>query len=143
MKVATTPGWMAICFCVVCCLGASQQPSELDSRIPEARDDQLKFQQNSDWHNPFVVVQLDGVRVFVREELKGGPVQPEELARMLLSLPLSAWPRGRAVALSQSSRIPFWIDGHPEPTHPGYLLRKKVDAVLGELKVRVVGTPVN
>ena len=143
MKVTRAIGLITISACAVLCLGASQQPKELDRRIPEAIDEQLKFQNNSDWHNPFVVVRLDGVTVFVREEMKAGPIQPEELARVLIALPLSAWPRGRAVALSQSSRIPFWIDGYPEPTHPCYILRKKVDVVLRDLKVRVVGTPVN
>jgi hypothetical protein len=120
----------------------SRHVPELDSRIPEAKDEQLKFYSNSEWHNPFVVVQPDGVRVLVRDIVKAGPIKPEKLAKALVSLPLSAWPRGRAVALSQSAFIPVRTDGEPEPTEPAYIIVKKVEFTLRQLRLKIVRTPI-
>lgn len=80
--------------------GISDQIS-LDSAIPSA--DPAKYEsirEGSDWRNPYLVIRPDGVELSA-----GSPVSQrrivstDELARTLASLPLSAWPYGRVVAM--------------------------------------------
>lgn len=73
-------------------------------RIPEP--DSLKFPRMQDlaqWQNPQLVVREDGIGLIDLENREIHILKPEQVEAELVSLPLSAWPYGRAVLLSQAS----------------------------------------
>ena len=75
---------------------------QLDASIPA--DDPAAYadvRDAADWRNPYLIVRADGVEI-----LSGGTsrvVPADALAEALASLPGSAWPYGRVVAVQEQS----------------------------------------
>jgi hypothetical protein len=102
---------------VVLCLGASgvvgvggsndllAQPKErLNSRIPAPDRAKYKTIRDArDWLNPISTIRSDGVEIS-NSAIPGGrkTVAPSELRRFLATLPVSAWPYGRVVLVSDT-----------------------------------------
>lgn len=59
----------------------------------------VNVQDYEHWRNPFLVVLSDGIRVHCSVPAVEKKVPVGALHRTLLSLPLSAWPYGRIVAV--------------------------------------------
>jgi hypothetical protein len=81
------------------------QPSNpLTQRIPDADPKQYQgIQDGKDWKNPCLLVRTDGV-VILGATSDGNPIPVKAVAAALESLPDSAWPYGRIVAV-ESNRI--------------------------------------
>ena len=82
------------CGCI-CCGSKPQEEANFRKTIPPAV---LKYQSSvrtpQDWKNPYLVVTAGDVQIL------GGPSVPlEGLEAYLISLPKSAWPYGRLVAV--------------------------------------------
>jgi hypothetical protein len=76
----------------------------LDSRIPTPAPPALSGQRTAnDWHNPFLMVTIDGIDLFPVAPVGGAPqhIPIAKLAATLTSLPRSAWPLGRVVAVTE------------------------------------------
>lgn len=61
----------------------------------------VKIRDARDWRNPYLIVLKDGVDV--RANGFRGTVPVSELRRVLVRLPLAAWPYGRVVAVQEMS----------------------------------------
>jgi len=85
-------------------LDVQLQPSNaLTQRIPDA--DPKKYQgihDGKDWKNPCLLVRTDGV-VVSGATSDGNPIPVKAVAEALESLPDSAWPYGRVVAVEDDS----------------------------------------
>ncbi len=92
------------------------QTRQLDSRIGPAVPERYKsIRDAKDWANPFLVVRRDGIEV-VSKGLASGrkTVRPADLERTLIELPLTAWPYGKVIPVSESSlRNPDRSDDKP------------------------------
>ena len=95
------------------------------------------------WQNPTVFVDLSGISII----LEGQPVRQAtsiaNLGRDLAALPASAWPLGRVVVFAQSTRIPVWLGGNPEPHDEAYLIVGKTIEILESLDLDIVYAPIN
>jgi hypothetical protein len=75
---------------------------KLDTRIPTAnRQKYRSIRDAKDWENPYLVVLKDGVDVRAHGYRSTVPVS--ELRRVLVMLPVSAWPYGTVVAVQEMS----------------------------------------
>jgi len=54
------------------------------------------------WRNPYLIIKTDGVALFDSDNHEEHLFKPEELTQALGSLPLSAWPYGRVVAVTEN-----------------------------------------
>jgi hypothetical protein len=73
-------------------------------RIPEADPTQYpRMQDLAGWRNPQLVVREDGIGLVDAENHEIHILKQEQVEAELVSLPLSAWPYGRVVLLSQAS----------------------------------------
>ena len=73
-------------------------------RIPEADTSKYpKLHEMNEWKNPQLVVREDGIGLVVLENREVHILKIEQVEAELVSLPLSAWPYGRAVLLSQAA----------------------------------------
>jgi hypothetical protein len=73
-------------------------------RIPEP--DSTKFPRMQDlpqWQNPQLVVREDGIGLIDLENREIHILKMEQIEAELVSLPITAWPYGRAVLLSQAA----------------------------------------
>ena len=92
--------------------GALREPT-LDARIPVP--DRARYQAVRDgreWRNPFLVAVAIGFELTSASNPKPKLVTVKDLRRVLADLPITDWPYGRVVALSNSSILPVderWI----------------------------------
>lgn len=105
----------------------------LDPRIPRA--DPAKYdaiRDAADWRNPKVTILADGVQVW-SDALDDGhtTIAVSELARVLVSLPVSAWPYGRVALASHASIRPR--DGRDEAAIRAN--HDEVDRILRRLRI--------
>lgn len=71
--------------------------------IPAA--DPGKYSQVRDyrsWRNPYLMIRADGVALLDFQNNEEHILKPEELATALAKLPVSAWPYGRVVAVTEN-----------------------------------------
>ena len=54
------------------------------------------------WGNPYLILQANGVTLFDAANHEERLLKPEELPEALASLPGSAWPYGRVVAVTEA-----------------------------------------
>jgi hypothetical protein len=80
------------------------QEEQLSSKIQAANHEKFKSVRDAkDWNNPYLVVRADGIEVISKAIPSGRKlVAPTELRRILSSLPTSAWPYGRVVAMQEN-----------------------------------------
>jgi len=76
----------------------------LDPRISQPDPKKYKdIRDGSDWQNPYVIVQADGVLLNCNAVHFGQKaVRLDGLRRVLISLPVSAWPYGGVVAVQEA-----------------------------------------
>jgi len=115
---------------------------QLDSRIPTANPRKY-LPITGVWPNPNVFVDLNGIYISsgtARQRLD----RPDDLARALTFLPLNAWPLGRVVTFSQSSRVPIFLVKDPSPSEQAaYSNREHARMILESMGIAIVSTPVN
>lgn len=112
--------------------------TELDSRIPPDDSGTYKSVQDaSDWQNPYLVIQRDGValKCLAISKKEWQIILPEELAKRLIELPVEAWPYGRVIAV-QEIAIRSRNDDRDIAAN-----KAKVEMVLKALGVRFNGWP--
>ncbi|HXY15622.1 MAG TPA: hypothetical protein VEI26_14080 [Terriglobales bacterium] len=85
---------------------ASRSPSESPAprleQIPPA--DAQKYGQVRDtkgWRNPYLIVKPDGLWLLDVSNNEERPLPPDQVLSTLASLPASAWPYGRVVAVQE------------------------------------------
>ena len=98
---------------LVSCTAAPQTPDaaalEATARahvlaIPQITDEQNRsLAKTKGWRNPYLIVRADGVALLDPDDHLERIVKPEELTQTLGNLPLSAWPYGRVVAVTENS----------------------------------------
>jgi hypothetical protein len=79
------------------------RPSTGLERIPEPNPS--KYPPLSDmtgWKNPYLVVREDGIGFVDLSNREIHMLKPDEIPAELVSLPLDAWPYGRAVLVAQA-----------------------------------------
>jgi hypothetical protein len=54
------------------------------------------------WRNPYLIIREDGVALLDPDDHLERILKPEELTRTLGDLPVSAWPYGRVVAVTEN-----------------------------------------
>ena len=84
---------------------STETPQETGlERIPEPDPSKYpKFHDMTDWRNPQLVVRADGIGLVDLENREVHILKLEEVPAELVSLPVSAWPYGRVVLLSQAA----------------------------------------
>ena len=92
-------------------------------------------QGGKDWKNPKVLVKPDGIEVL--SQGTSHTVSPSELRRVLIDLPIEAWPYGRVVGVQRPS-ISSGAVGEPEAIEANL---KVVRDVLAALNVDFNGWP--
>ena len=94
---------------VGCALVARRSSADwLDPGIPAADAAPYSaIQDGTEWRNPILTIQHDGIRVESDGLSAGYVIVPaSDLMRVLLALPISAWPYGRVVAAADASIVP-------------------------------------
>ena len=83
----------------------SVQTGRLDPRIGAAAPQRYKaIRDAKDWENPCLVIRRDGIEVIAKQLPSGRQtVAVADLERMLIGLPLTAWPYGRVAAVQEIS----------------------------------------
>ena len=85
------------------CGAASQTTQTLRERIPNADPNKYKnIHDGQDWRNPYLVVHGGGIEVLKRTP-PGKYVSIDSALSLLESLPDSAWPYGRIVAVQDAN----------------------------------------
>jgi hypothetical protein len=128
-------------------LDTQRAKQKLDSRIQPP--DPRKYEgvrDGNDWLNPYLVFRPDGVEV-ISSALPAGRevVSRNELKKVLISLPVSAWPYGRVIGVqdvgirSGSSNTEAWRKDEK------LIMKNKVEAnkVLASLGIKVNWWPSN
>ncbi len=82
---------------------ASVQTGRLNSRIGPANPKRYKsVRDGKDWENPYLVIRREGIEVIARGLPAGqGIIASTDLRRMLIELPVTAWPYGRVVVVAE------------------------------------------
>jgi len=100
--------------------GLERIPAPDNFKMPSARD-------LSGWKNPYLVVRDDGIGLVDLENHEIKILKPEEIPAELVSLPISAWPYGRIVLVTQAAPR--------NPTEEAKaVIRKNRGLLLGTLK---------
>jgi hypothetical protein len=105
MKVSMSSIAVVLLSVVACLQACVAKPADdkLDEKIPKA--DKKKYESirdGKDWANPYLVVTAEGVEIQSKGIAKGRKtVATKELRKTLASLPVSAWPYGRVVAVQE------------------------------------------
>jgi hypothetical protein len=120
---------------LVACSKPQQQPEAMEAtqatgleRIPAA--DPAKYPRLADlarWQNPNLVVREDGIGIVDLSNREIHILTQEQIPAELATLPLSAWPYGRAVLITQA------VSKNPTPETKADL-RKNRALLLGTLK---------
>jgi hypothetical protein len=99
--------WVAIAF-VSCSQPTSMQrvadtgASTLKNRIPPPDPNKYRSVRDArDWRNPYLMVQVNGVRL-VNTAMETRTMSPEEVVAYLEKLPSIAWPYGLVVAVQEN-----------------------------------------
>jgi hypothetical protein len=72
--------------------------------IPAASPEKYRGMKDMrNWRNPYLIVKSDGVALLDYNNHEERLLKPEELTLALGSLPPSAWPYGRVVAVAENS----------------------------------------
>ncbi len=81
--------------------------SELDPRIPPpALEKYQPISDARDWQNPYLLIEADGILLSANAAPgKNRMVSTDELARAVISLPVSAWPYGKVIGASQAGVV--------------------------------------
>ncbi len=76
----------------------------LDSRIAPPNPSKYKdIRDGKDWQNPYLVILPEGVEVTTRSPtVERRIVTCGELTEFLVSLPITSWPYGRVIAVSET-----------------------------------------
>jgi len=123
---------LSVFACLQACV-AKPADDKLDEKIPKA--DKKKYESirdGKDWANPFLVVTAEGVEIRSKGIAKGRKtVATKELRKTLTSLPVSAWPYGRVVAVVE---IGIRSDNDDALIKEN---RKSVEKILKDLEVSV------
>lgn len=80
--------------------------SELDPRIPPPDPKKYGYlQDNMTWENPFLVIERNGVsfKAQAASIIEWQHISLDKLTSSLVNLPLTAWPYGKVVAVSEAS----------------------------------------
>ena len=80
------------------------QATAFSERIPAADPEKYKSVRDAkDWANPYLIVKANGIDVISKTLPSGRKVvAPGELREALMTLPSTAWPYGRVVAIQPS-----------------------------------------
>jgi len=111
----------------------SGQERQLDARIgpPKARI-YKSIRDGRDWKNPILIIGRDGVELRTTLVVPGtNIVSIKDLRQALIELPLSSWPYGRVVALSDAGIL----SGEPGETEAIVSNREMTLAILKALRV--------
>ena len=82
--------------------GSSVQARRLDARIGRPNPDLYRsIRDAKDWENPYLVIHRDGIEGVVKRAVGRRTVAAADLERMLIELPITAWPYGRVVAVQE------------------------------------------
>jgi len=121
---------------------AAKEP-KLDRRIPAADPSVYEPLMANTWPNPRVMVDTEGVYLFVDGKTNpGSPTPVDDLKRALVKLPRERWTWGRIVALSKSPRMPRDVEGAPAPDDPRFATFFRVREILKSLGLVVIESPV-
>jgi hypothetical protein len=72
--------------------------------IPAVTDDRYRTMQDlKAWRNPYLIIRADGVGLLDVSSHEEHRLKLEELPDALASLPPSAWPYGRIIAVQETS----------------------------------------
>ena len=141
-RVALLPVIVVLVLALVAAVAHGEEP-KLSRKVPIADPAVYKPRMANEWPNPRVLVDTDGVYLFVdgRTHLeRATPI--DKLANELAHLPLQRWPWGKIVALSLSPRMPVWKEGVSSVDDPRFAPLVRVRRVLQALGLEVVETPV-
>jgi hypothetical protein len=105
-----TIGRLAVCSLIAVIAWEAQLPAgaaddQLDPKIPPAHPEKYRHIRDAkDWANPYLVIRADGIEVIAKALPRGRKVvSAKELQKTLISLPVSAWPYGKVVAVQEIS----------------------------------------
>jgi hypothetical protein len=71
--------------------------------IPPARPEKYRgMVDGRGWQNPYLIIRVDGVALLDASNHEELLLKPAELTQALAKLPLSAWPYGRVVAVTEN-----------------------------------------
>jgi hypothetical protein len=86
---------------------ATPNSTGLERIAPADHSKYPKFQNMSDWKNPYFVVRDDGIGFVDLANHEVHILTPEQIPAELVSLPSSAWPYGRVVLVTEATpKIP-------------------------------------
>ena len=105
----------ATLFCLSCMVACSKAPEAAPTVAPATpaatglerislpdHSKFPKFENMSDWKNPYFVVRDDGIGFVDLANHEVHILTPEQIPAELASLPLSAWPYGRVVLVTEA-----------------------------------------
>jgi hypothetical protein len=81
---------------------ATPTSTGLERIAPPDRSKYPKFQNMSDWKNPYFVVRDDGIGFVDLANHEVHILTPEQIPAELASLPFDAWPYGRVVLVTEA-----------------------------------------
>lgn len=121
--------------------------AKLDHRIPAADPNKYKgIRDGNDWQNPYLVIHPNGVEIISKSSLiERRIILTDQLASALTRLPLTAWPYGRVIAVSNIG-IRNGFFGSPVYQKDEQLIarnRTEIEKILKSLKVKVDWWPSN
>lgn len=89
-------------------MGAAPQKMRLDPNIKAGQNGKIsEIRDAGDWANPFITVSDDAITISWGKSMHHKRLHqsvlksPEEIESFLVGLPVSAWPYGRIIALSE------------------------------------------
>jgi hypothetical protein len=102
--------WLLSVLVLASCAASKHNDGAASDASPEARiqaipaADPARYrtkQEMKNWHNPYLVVRTDGVGLVDLANNEEHILKPDELLPALAKLPLSAWPDGRVVMITE------------------------------------------
>jgi hypothetical protein len=102
-------------------------PEARISQIPDADPEKYRnIRDYKEWRNPYIIIRKDGVALLDVSNNEQRLVKPQDLPEVLAELPRTAWPYGRAVAVSENGVLSSADDA--------VQIRKNRGIVLGTLE---------
>ncbi len=84
---------------ILSCTGTQSVKNQLDSRIPPPDPSNYEHGFREDWQNPILTYRANGVEVTSKVAgLDNKLIPVSQLSRVLIELPVNAWPYGRVVS---------------------------------------------
>lgn len=137
---------MCLLACVAAGAAAGEHARKLDSRIPKTDHERFAEVWKTEWRNPRIMVDRDGAYLLLDGNAFDASAQryqsADALADALVALPVSSWPYGRIVSLTQTPRVQGGIRGQLVVTDPGFVPLDKVRRAVEALDVEVIESPV-